>query len=181
MLCVIVKVYCHASAGMRCSIASRVQHAEVYCVVLKDSALIGGKQPQDMSEWVCHTKSQRLLLGGREHWTAAHTLRSCNRVIKLDQQNNNNTVHYYRQHSETQWSHLYKSNNNNSVWLRLVTMKCIIWLKVHRNITSPVCPAVTFEGSCIKLRVFFFYSVIAVCNTCLYTLMLICDKLTYSV
>lgn len=51
---VIVKVYCHASAGMRCGIASRVQHAEVYCVVLKDSALIGGKQPRDMSKWVSH-------------------------------------------------------------------------------------------------------------------------------
>lgn len=59
MLCVIVKVYCHASAGMRCSIASRVQHAEVYCVVLKDSALIGGKQPHDMSEWVYHTKRSK--------------------------------------------------------------------------------------------------------------------------
>ena len=50
MLCVIVKVYSHASAGMRC-IASRTQHAKVYCVVLKDSALIGGKQSHDMSEW----------------------------------------------------------------------------------------------------------------------------------
>lgn len=68
MLCVIVKVYCHASAGMRCSIASRVQHAEVYCVVLKDSALIGGKQPHDMGEWVRHTEKSegvRVAAGGR--------------------------------------------------------------------------------------------------------------------
>lgn len=53
---------------MRCSIASRVQHAEVYCVVLKDSALIGGKQPHDMGEWVRHTEKSegvRVAAGGR--------------------------------------------------------------------------------------------------------------------
>lgn len=70
MLCVIVKVYCHASAGMRCSIASRVQHAEVYCVVLKDSALIGGKQPHDMSEWV---EPHRKVKGCGWGYTGLHT------------------------------------------------------------------------------------------------------------
>lgn len=47
MLCMIVKIYGHASAGMRVGIASRIQHAEVYCVVLKGSALIG-EQSRDM-------------------------------------------------------------------------------------------------------------------------------------
>lgn len=143
MLCVIVKVYCHVSAGMRCSIASRVQHAEVYCVVLKDSALIGGKQPHDMSEWVCHTERSKGC-GWWIHWTA----HCCNRVSKLDKQNKNSTSLLPTWHiSDTQRLHLQNINSssvglnnvNNEVCSCIEQMKQQLWRTLNYVQTSSNC------------------------------------------
>lgn len=86
--------------------------------------------------WVngCATQKGQKAVAG-VHWTA----HCCNRVSKLDKQNNNSTSLLPTWHiSDTQWLHL-QNINSSSVGLNCVNNEvcCSIVFHLHRNKCSP--------------------------------------------